>query len=284
LWISIEGIMKAAAHKQAGQRAKKAREALRNCQLCPRDCRVDRTAGERGYCGLDDKLRCFRELVYDGEEKGLNPSYHLCFTGCNLQCEFCTVAEWNEQPLAAPEADYGILKKNIEKKISQGARNLNLLGGEPGVNIFGILELLSRLACETQVIWNSNMYYNDIVTELTEGLVDVYLADLKVGSKRCAEAIIGSADYLEVARRNITRAGRQGRVIVRHVILPGHTECCLKPLLHWLAEKMPRAEVSLKGNYLPPVNAISSPGGYLGKDEFQNALQLAEKLRINLVK
>jgi len=276
--------MNAAAYKQAGKRVEVAREALRNCRLCPRNCGVDRIAGATGYCGLDEKLRCFRELVYDGEEDGLNPSYHLCFTGCNLRCEFCTVAEWNEQPLAGIEADYEILKKTIEEKIEQGAENLNLLGGEPAVNIFGILELLSRLNSRTRVVWNSNMYYNDIVDELTAGLVDVYLADLKAGNVRCGETVLGAADYFEVATRNIIKAGEHGRVIVRHVILPGHTECCLKPVLYWLAEKSPNVEISLKGNYLPPANAKHSPAGYLGKNEYEIALRLAEKLNLNLIK
>ena len=66
---------------------------------------------------------------------------------------------------------------------------------------------------------------------------------------------MGAADYLEVAKRNIVKASEHGRVIVRHVILPGHTECCLKPILHWLSQEMPDTEVSLRDNYFPPANA-----------------------------
>jgi putative pyruvate formate lyase activating enzyme len=276
--------MNPSAHKQARHRAEIAREALRNCRLCPRNCGVDRTAGETGYCGLDEKLRCFRELLFDGEESDLNPSYHICFTGCNLRCEFCTVAEWNEQPLAAADVDYDNLKDKITEKTRQGARTLNLLGGEPAVNIYGILELLSQVECKTTVVWNSNMYYYDIVDELTAGLADVYLADLKVGNTHCAGTLLGADDYLNVVKRNIVKAGAHGRVIVRHIILPGHAECCLKPILLWLAQELPGVEVSLRDNYFPPANPMVSPAGYLGKDEFQNAMQLAGQLRLNLVK
>lgn len=73
-------------------------------------------------------------------------------------------------------------------------------------------------------------------------------------------------------------------MIVRHVILPGHAECCLRPVLNWLAEELPVVEVSLRGDYFPPAEAVAAPTGYLSEKEFQNALQLATQLRLNLVK
>ncbi len=276
--------MNPAAHKQAKERAKIAREAIRDCRICPRDCGVDRTAGQSGYCGLGDKLRSFREMLFSEEEEGLNPSFLLHFAGCNLRCEHCTVIEWNEQPAAADETDLDVLKGRIEERIRQGARTMSLLGGEPAVNIYGILELLSRLDCKTTVIWNSNMYYNDIINELIEGLADVYLADIKVGNNRCAEKILGAADYPEVVKKNILRASGRGRLLLRHVILPGHTECCLKPILHWIADEIPEAELSLRTNYVPPAGAKAAPTGYLSDKEFENAQQIATKLRLNLVK
>jgi putative pyruvate formate lyase activating enzyme len=276
--------MNLGANKLAARRAGIAYDALKECRLCPRNCAVDRTAGEVGFCGLTDSVRCYREVLYNGEEADLNPSHHIYFAGCNLRCEFCTVAEWNEKPGEAEVTSIAKLKKIIDRRIGEGARTLNLLGGEPAVNVYGILKLLSRLRPETTVIWNSNMYYNEIVNELIAGLVDVYLADFKVGDSRCAEAILGAADYLDVTRRNIIKASSQGRVIVRHVILPGHAECCLKPILYWLAKELPAVEVSLRGDYFPPADAKASPDGYLGRDEFQNAVQFATQLRLNLVK
>ena len=183
--------MKPAAHKQAGQRVK---SPARHCETAGCAPATAELTGQREKpviaawmrsCGVSGS--CY----ITAKRTALNPSYHLCFTGCNLRCEFCTVAEWNEQPLAAAEADYDVLKKKIAKRIRQGAKTLNLLGGEPAVNIYGILELLGQLDCETKVVWNSNMYYNDIVDELMDGLVDVYLADLKVGNNQCAETILG---------------------------------------------------------------------------------------------
>ena len=90
--------MKLAAHKEAASRAQEAWELYRECRICPRDCGVDRVAGEIGYCRINAEARCFREVLHFGEEAELNPSHQIYFSGCNLVCEFCTVLEWVEQP------------------------------------------------------------------------------------------------------------------------------------------------------------------------------------------
>jgi putative pyruvate formate lyase activating enzyme len=194
------------AHKQAPHRARLAREALNCCRLCPRQCGVNRIVGEKGYCRLDDSVRCFREMLYSGEEQQLIPSHQIYFAGCNLRCEFCPVFEWNNKPWMAREMDIDDLSQTIANRRMEGARTLNLVGGEPAVNLHGILELLARVGPETQVVWNSNMYYREIVDELMTGLVDVYLADLKCGNDRCAKALVGAEDYVQVAKQNTLRA------------------------------------------------------------------------------
>jgi putative pyruvate formate lyase activating enzyme len=272
------------AHRQAAERAKAARKALANCNLCPRRCGVDRTRGEKGYCGLDDVTRCFREVVYCGEEDEIAPSHQIHFTGCNLRCEYCLVAEWNEQPSAANKMDIEEMASIIACRRKEGAKTLSLLGGEPAVNLHGILELLSRVEAEIKVVWNSNMYYNDVVDELMTGLSDVYLADLKCGNSICAKALLGAKDYVTVAKRNILKAHRHADVIVRHVLLPGHSECCLKPILKWLAEEIPEVNLSLRGNYVPPAEAVSSPTVYIKREEVQRAADLAQGMGLRLIK
>jgi putative pyruvate formate lyase activating enzyme len=251
------------AHKQALMRAKTAGRAIANCNLCPRQCGVDRTAGQKGYCGLDDAVRCYREVVHYGEESELVPSHQIYFTGCNLRCEYCAVTEWNQQPLAAKEVNFSEMVETITLRQREGAKTLNLLGGEPAVNLAGILELLGRLKPEIKVVWNSNMFYNDIVDELITGLIDVYLADIKCGNKECAEKLLGASNYLEVVRKNILKAVGKADVIVRHVILPGHDQCCLKPILEWLAAEVPDVKLSLQDYYVPPIPAMSAPAEYL---------------------
>lgn len=276
--------MDSPANNEAFERIKPAREALTDCNLCPHHCGVDRTAGEKGYCGLDDIVRCFRELVYYGEESELIPSHQIHFSGCNLRCEFCVVSEWNEEPLSAKPIDFDDMARRIALRQSEGAKTLNFLGGEPAVNLHGVLELISRVDSEIRVVWNSNMYYNDIVDKMLAGLVDVYLADFKCGNNNCAEVLLGANDYLEVVKCNILKAAKHANVIIRHVVIPGHSKCCLKPILEWLAKEVPGEKLSLRGNYVPPVSAISAPKEYLNPDDMQYAVELAGNLKVKLVK
>jgi putative pyruvate formate lyase activating enzyme len=275
--------MKQAAHTQALERARALRESLRSCRLCPRQCGADRLAGHKGYCGLDATVRWFKEMVYDHEESGLNPSHQVYFSGCNLRCAFCSVEEWNLQPQEARPLDLGELSTVIQRRRQQGARTLNLLGGEPAVSVHGILELLSGLDVRTIVVWNSNMYYSEPVARALDGLVDVYLADLKVGNPDCAGRLLGAEDYLDVVRANIRQARAASEVIVRHLILPGHWECCLRPTLEWLAREVPDVGVSLRANYVPPAGDGPAPKGYSVMPEQERALRIAGELALHLV-
>ncbi len=253
------------------------------CRLCPRDCRVNRAAEERGYCGLDDRAHCFREMLFWGEEAELSPSHQVYFAGCNLRCEFCTDAEWNREPLNVGEADLNWLVARIDERRRQGARNVNLLGGEPAVSIPGILRLLRRVGRRTPIVFNSNMYYNNVVDALLRGHIDVCLADLKCGDERCAKAMLDASDYVVVARRNILLAGEHSDLIVRHLILPGHGDCCLRPTLRWLAAEIPAVKLSLRTNYVPPVEAVSAPAGYPSGQEISAAMNEARDLGLRLV-
>lgn len=146
-----------------------------------------------------------------------------------------------------------------------GARTLNILG-EPAVSLHGVLDILSVPDPDITVVWNSNMYYCQVVSDVLEGLVDIYLADLKCGNPDCAQAMLGAGDYLDVVRSNIVRVASVGQVIVRHVILPGHQDCCLGPILRRLAEYLPDVLVSLRSDYVLPAEPHAAPDMYLEYD------------------
>jgi putative pyruvate formate lyase activating enzyme len=271
------------ARKEIASRMEFAWEAMRACTLCPRECRVDRTIGQKGYCGLGAKSRCFREMIYNREEAGLNPSHQVYFAGCNLRCGFCSVAEWNEEPEAAKETDVKALAEAVRQRQARGARTLNLLGGEPAVSMYGVLELLAQVAEDTVVVWNSNMYYGTKVAQLLAGLVDIWLADFKCGNDQCAGRLLGAEDYVGVVKTSIERASRRGQMIVRHVVMPGHIECCTKPIMEWLG-RLDGVKVSLKYDYVPPVEEGPSPMGYLGEKDARKAMEFARHAKVSLVK
>lgn len=275
--------MDLSAHRDISERKNTILAELKECRLCPRDCNIDRLSGKIGFCGLDFRARCFREMIHNGEEKQLIPSHQVYFAGCNLRCEYCTVDEWNRscRDIDGIEADK--LAKIIADRRRQGAKTLNFLGGEPSVSILGIVELLELVAPDTTVVWNSNMYYRRIVGDVLEGLADVFLADFKCFKKECCQKILGASDYSEFARSNIRRACEYSDVIVRLLALPGHFECCSKPILEWIAAEIPSVKVSLRLDYIPPIPAQYSPSGYLEDDERNMVLEKAEQLKLNLI-
>jgi putative pyruvate formate lyase activating enzyme len=275
--------MHPAAHKDAAARAARARELLRCCTICPRACAVDRMAGETGYCRLGAEAYCFQDVVHYGEEQELNPSHQVYFSGCNLVCGFCTVIEWVEAPLARAPVDLDALAARIRAARRAGARTLNLLGGEPSVSVHVILDLLARLPADIRVVWNSNMYYEPVVAELLDGLVDVYLADFKCGNNDCARSILRAGDYVEVVQRNLLAAVKSADVILRHLVMPGHLDCCMKPILTWIAEHVPQVKLSLRNNYLPPAHAVRAPAEFLDPADFRRATDEARRLSLRMI-
>ena len=217
------------------------------------------------------------------EEPGLVPSHQVYFAGCNLTCGFCSVAEWNHEPMAVPVIETDDLVERIKNRQEHGADNLNLLGGEPAVSIYGILDLLERIPQKTRVVWNSNMYYSQPVRDALDGLVDVYLADFKCGNSDCAQKMLGASDYVEVVQENLLWAAQQTELIIRHVAMPGHIDCCGRPVLEWIAEQMPDAEVSLKFDYISPIPAGICPAGYIQDSEKRKMLEIVKQLALKVI-
>jgi putative pyruvate formate lyase activating enzyme len=232
---------------------------------------------------VDDKLYCFREMLYEGEERELCPSHQVYFAGCNMRCEYCSVAEWNERPMQIKGRSTAQLVDDIGQRIRQGAVTLNFLGGEPAVNAAGILELLWKSKPTNRIVWNSNMYYNSPVTEAIRGLADVVLADLKFGCERCAMDIADAADYCGVVMSNIEAAAGWSDVIVRHRVLPGHFECCTVPGLKRLSELGQKIRVSLWFDYIPPIPAVRTPAGYVDEKQRRQTLRYAESLKLRII-
>jgi putative pyruvate formate lyase activating enzyme len=274
--------MKLESCQQIPERLKALQSIMRDCRLCPRNCGVDRTAGQTGYCGVDDKLYCFREMLYNGEEQELCPSHQVYFAGCNIRCEYCSVAEWNQRPMQVKVCDIGQLSEDIWRRIGQGAVTLNLLGGEPAVNVAGILELLWKSKPTNRIVWNSNMYYNSPVTEAIRGLADIVLADLKFGCDQCAMDIAEVVDYCGVVVSNIEASAEWSDVIVRHRVLPGHFECCTVPGLKRVAQMGNKVRVSLWFDYIPPIPAVKTPAGYVDDKQRKQTIDYAESLKLRI--
>lgn len=275
--------MNESAWREIPDRVRTLERAYEACRLCPRQCGVNRRAGETGWCGAGLEARCFREMIGYNEESTLTPSHQLYFSGCNLRCGFCTVSAWNHAGSAVPALSAELLVEAVRMRRMKGARTLNLLGGEPAVNLLGILELLAMLEPGIRVVWNSNLYYNPIVAESLAGLADVVLADFKCGNDECARRLLGGSDYVGTVRDNLRRAAAGGELIVRHLLMPGHGSCCFEPVAQWLASELPGVKFSIRGNYMPPDDDVEAPAGYVNLDEWDAARTFATRLGLSLI-
>ena len=266
-------------------KAELARPHMRSCSLCPWRCGDARMSG-RGRCGVTNP-RINSTFIHMGEEAPLVPSYTIFFSGCNLNCAFCQNYDLSTMPDRGVELSSKELVETISDALNSGRliKNVNWVGGDPIPVLPYVLESLSLMESNIAQIWNSNMYLEEDSMKLLSGVIDVYLTDLKFGNDDCAQRICGVKDYSSIVYRNHKIAMEQGEVIVRHLQLPGHLECCTFPIIDWLAKYLPGAAINLMDQYRPEHRAYEHPelGRSLSSEERREALEYARERDLYLL-
>ena len=234
-----------------------------NCELCPRRCCADRTAGELGYCGCPDGALVAKTMIHQWEEPALagsGGSGAIFFGGCTLGCAYCQNRAISSGPVGE-KADSVQLRRMMEALIEQGAENIDLV--TPTHFLPTILPALEP-KLPVPVVYNCGGYERVETLRALEGKVDIYLPDLKYAQPVLAAKLSGAPDYFHVAAAAIREMVRQtGPVqwqgekvirgtIIRHLILPGCVENSLK-VLDWIGENFAPGEVlvSLMRQYTP---------------------------------
>ncbi len=263
----------------------RARQHHASCLLCEHRCGADRRAGGRGPCGAGSVARVFKHRVEFGEERELIPSHLFYLSGCDLRCAFC-IAEVNAfDPRRGRALTSEFFNEAVARGRDQGARTLQWVGGEPTVHIPTILEVMAGCPDLPPVVWKSDFHGTPEAFELLDGAIEVYLADFKFGDDRCARRIAGVGDYLRIVTRNLATAARQGDLIVRHLLLPGHLDCCYRPIIAWLRANLPDVKFSVRDGYLPSWQAhrhaeLARP---LDGDHGERARDLAARSGLRLI-
>ena len=241
-----------------------------NCELCPRVCGVNRTAGERGFCGCPDTALVAKAMLHKWEEPALagnGGSGAVFFGGCTLGCKYCQNAAISGGP-AGTSADSAGLRRIFENLIAQGAENIDLV--TPTQFLPTILPALEP-KLPVPVVYNCGGYERVETLQKLEGHIDIYLPDLKYADAGLAQALSGAADYFPTATAAIREMVRQtgapvrqdGKLrrgtIIRHLILPGHVDNSLK-VLDWIGETFSPGQVlvSLMRQYTP-MGALPAP-------------------------
>ena len=234
-----------------------------NCELCPRVCGVNRTAGERGFCGCPDTALVAKAMLHKWEEPALaggGGSGAVFFGGCTLGCKYCQNAAISGGPVGVPTDSAG-LRRIFEDLIAQGAENIDLV--TPTQYLPTIAPALNP-KLPVPVVYNCGGYERAETIRALEGKIDIYLPDLKYCDASLAAELSGAADYFSAAADAIREMVRQtGKpqwkgekmvrgTIIRHLILPGQVENSLR-VLDWIGENFAPGEVlvSLMRQYTP---------------------------------
>ena len=235
----------------------------RNCTLCPRECGVDRTVGKTGFCRCPDVALVAKTMLHMWEEPvlaGNGGSGAIFFGGCTLGCKYCQNRAISAAPAGVP-MDSVALRREMEKLIAQGAENIDLV--TPTHFLPTIIPALTP-KMPVPVVYNCGGYEKAETIRTLDGLVDIYLPDMKYGDNALAKELSNAPGYVETAlaaiREMVNQTGpvtfRDEKmvrgVIVRHLILTGQVENSLK-VLDLLGEHFQKGEilVSLMRQYTP---------------------------------
>lgn len=268
------------------------------CMLCPRNCGADRKSGEVGYCRVDARLKLARAALHFGEEpciSGEKGSGTVFFSGCSLGCVFCQNQEISRGQTGKVITVERLAEIFLEQE-ARGAHNLNLVTPShytPAVA--AALRLAKAAGLSLPVIWNSSAYEKTETLRSLEGLVDVYLPDMKYRSARIADRYAKAADYFSMACDALTEMHRQQPrpefdeagllrkgCLVRILLLPGCLEDA-KQLLAYLFKKYGSSVYfSLMAQYTPmgDLRAYPEINRRLKETEYEEWLDYAVSLGV----
>jgi putative pyruvate formate lyase activating enzyme len=270
--------------------------ALGACRLCPRECGVDRLAGERGFCGAGAVARVAAVSIHNGEEppiSGTSGSGTVFLSHCNMACRFC-----QNYPISqlgnGRDMDADALAGELMRLQSRGAHNVNFVTPTPhAAHIAGAVPLARSRGFALPVVYNTNGYDSLEALDLLDGVVDIYLPDAKYRSPSLAAELSGTPGYVSgnddaiaamVRQTGFLSVGEDGiatrGVLVRHLVLPGRveeTEAVLRRLAETFGPDLP---LSLMGQYFPAWKAPETPGldRKLTRKEYARAVAAAERL------
>lgn len=262
-----------------------------NCHLCPRDCRVNRAKGEMGICRATSRVKISSAFPHFGEERplvGKAGSGTIFFSNCNLRCVFCqnyTISIEGE----GVEISDAQLAETMLKVQGFGCHNINLVTPTHYVpSIVRAVQIACRRGLKIPLVYNTSGYERLEVLKLLEGIIDIYLPDLKyMVPENAAKYSSGAYNYPYYAKIAIKEMHRQvgelsldGRgiarrgVILRHLILPQRISSP-EEFIKFVAEELsPRTYVNLMGQYRPEYKASEYPelSRRITQREYQEAL------------
>jgi len=275
------------------ERAAEAREHMKSCRLCPRECRVNRQEDERGFCRTGRNSEVSSYSPHFGEEDplvGSGGSGTIFFTHCNLLCLFCQnyeISHLGEGREVSPDRLAGVMLHLQE----QGCHNINFVSPSHVVpQILAALPLAIEGGLKVPLVYNTGGYDSLETLRLLEGVFDLYMPDLKFMDGEVSERYCRAKDYPERARAAIQEMHRQvgdlvldarsiaqRGVLVRHLVLPGGVAGTREAMRFLAREVSPDTYVNVMAQYHPCGDAMEHPplNRRITGKEYEEALNIA---------
>lgn len=261
------------------------------CNQCPRKCNIDRDLSF-GVCGVGSAYRVARAALHYWEEpciSGEKGSGTVFFSGCGLKCVYCQNYKVSAECFGKEITEDRLIEifKELEDR---GANNINLVS--PSHYSVQLAETLSKYKPSIPVVYNTGGYDSVEALRLLDGLVDIYLTDIKYVSPSVSQKYSKAADYFEVCSAAVKEMRRQQEkdvfenglmkkgMIIRHLVLPGNVSQGMK-MLDWVKKNLSTdTYISLMGQYMPYAKADEYPviNRRISQREYDIVLSHAEKL------
>jgi putative pyruvate formate lyase activating enzyme len=248
-------------------RAAALRERSADCDLCGWDCEIDRTAGETGACDLEDVALVAAAHPHHGEEpvlRGHGGSGTIFIANCNLACVFCQnhdISQGGRGRRASPE-EIGEMALDLQES---GCHNVNFVSPtHVSPHLVEAVAIAADRGLEIPVVWNCGGYERPEIIDLLEGIVDVYMPDVKWADDEAAALYSKAPDYWEQASASLRRMHEQvgdlqtdddgvatEGLLVRHLVMPDHVENS-KQVLEFVAREVSRGTyLNVMAQYRP---------------------------------
>ncbi len=258
------------------QRVRVAYGRLRRCDLCPHDCGVDRIAGESGLCRAGFRPRIASATLHRGEEppiSGSRGSGTIFLTGCSLACRFCQNFPISQLGNGAELTPLGLANRMLKLQ-GMKAHNINFVTPTHFLpQLLAALYLAVARGFTLPLVWNSSGYEKVNSLKLLDGVVEIYLPDMKYSDNETAQAFSCAPGYREVNRSALAEMLRQvGQLeldddgvavrglIIRHLVLP-YGAAGTRESLPWIAENLGvETYISLMKQFFPAHRALETPG------------------------
>ncbi len=276
-------------------RIKQAQELLRDCTICPRLCQVNRFSSRDGDCQTGALPVVSAHHPHFGEERplvGRHGSGTIFLTSCNLRCVFCQNWEISHQ-MEGREISHQRLAEIMLELQSLGCHNINFVTPtHMAPQILASLPWAIEGGLKLPLVYNTSGYDRVETLELLEGVVDIYMPDIKYMDSVYAERYSGAEDYPQIVKKAVTEMHRQvgdlaldengvavKGLLVRHLVMPGGVAGTRKIMRFIAQEISPDTYVNLMNQYRPCGNACHYPeiARAITSQEFEEALRIAKE-------